>query len=65
MLSGQNDWKLVIARVSSNQQHVVISLPMSVDLSRSDVAFALVASTQGNVMVLGEDNIRMLLQHHS
>eukprot|EP00957_Ditylum_brightwellii_P028244 2133076-Ditylum_brightwellii.AAC.1 len=38
---------------------------MLVGLSRSDVVFVLVASTQENVMVLGEDNIRMLLKHHS
>jgi hypothetical protein len=64
ILSGISDWKVVVARVSTNRRQVVLTFPMSSNLSRSDSAFWYVAKCQKEVMKMGEPTVRKILSLH-
>ena len=65
LLSGDNDWKEIKARVSTSQRELVITLPMSPYLARSDLAFGPVALQEPRIASLGQQNIVYLLKNHS
>lgn len=64
MLSGNDMYKKVFARVSTNKKEIVITLPMSPYLRRSDFAFDTFLLSASNLSEHDKYCMRVLLKHH-
>lgn len=64
MLSGKDLYKRVFVRVSTAQKEVVLTLPMSPYLRRSDFAFDTFLLASTNISPFDKHCVRAVLKHH-
>jgi len=65
LLSGHNSYKKIFVRISTDGKELVLTLPMSPYMSRSDLAFeTFLLAEQQNISATEKHYLKILLKHH-